>query len=216
MSQAADLRRGISALSALAIRDLEVVWRSVHTAEQAKAALQDVLPALVDTYGAAAATLAADWYDEQRHKAEVKGRFTAIPADLKDTGTDELAGYAVGPLFKATPDWQSAKVLTAGGLQRRIANASRATITRSALADPKARGWQRDGFGACAFCAMLIGRGAVYSEASADFAAHDHCNCVAVPAFGNHAPPVQPYTPTNRKITDADRARVRGWIAANL
>jgi hypothetical protein len=30
---------------------------------------------------------------------------------------------------------------------------------------------------------MLLGRGAVYTEASADFEAHDHCNCGAAPAW---------------------------------
>jgi hypothetical protein len=30
---------------------------------------------------------------------------------------------------------------------------------------------------------MLIGRGAVYSEATADFQSHDHCNCQAEPAW---------------------------------
>jgi hypothetical protein len=31
---------------------------------------------------------------------------------------------------------------------------------------------------------MLIGRGAVYTEASVDFEAHDHCHCGAEPAWG--------------------------------
>src|SRR5450756_974958 len=49
------------------------------------------------------------------------------------------------------------------------------------VADRRARGWARAGTGRCDFCAMLIGRGAVYTEATANFETHDHCGCVAVP-----------------------------------
>jgi hypothetical protein len=144
----------------------------------------DVLPALVATYGDAAGTLAADYYDDLRERQGAGRRFAAIVADLpNDGGTDELARWGVSPLFAAEPDWTSAKTLVAGGLQRRIANVSRLTITQSSVQDPAARGWQRVGAGGCDFCSMLIGRGAVYTEASADFDSHDHCNCQAEPAF---------------------------------
>jgi hypothetical protein len=62
---------------------------------------------------------------------------------------------------------------------------------------------------------MLIGRGAVYSEATADFAAHDHCKCSAVPAFDGEPRPVKPFTPSLREATDADRARVREYLATH-
>lgn len=150
---------------------------------QAREALSDVLPSLVDVYGAAAATLAADWYDDLRDKAGARGRFTAIPAEVDDAGADVLARWGVAPLFDAKPDWSAAQVLIQGGLQRRIANMSRLTVTGSATADPGARGWRRVGVGGCAFCRMLLGRGAVYTEATADFLSHDHCNCQAEPAF---------------------------------
>jgi hypothetical protein len=178
-----DLRDGVKGLTTLANRDLHALWAQVSTAVEAREALKDVLPGLIDTYGLAAGTLAADWYDDLRDKLEVRGRFTAIPATIADTGADALAGWGVSPLFAAEPDWAAARSLVAGGLQRRIANFSRQTVTGSAIADPKARGWQRVGSGGCDFCSMLIGRGAVYSEATADFESHDHCNCSAAPAF---------------------------------
>jgi hypothetical protein len=59
---------------------------------------------------------------------------------------------------------------------------------------------------------MLIARGAVYTEVTADFASHDHCNCSAVPAFGGQPLAVKPYTPSSKNITDADRARVREYL----
>jgi hypothetical protein len=177
------LRSAVSGLTVLADNDLAALWRQVSDAVQARDALQDVLPSLVDTYGAAAATLAADWYDELRDKLGVAGRFTAIPAAIDDPGADVLARWGVAPLFGADPDWSAAQTLIAGGLQRRIANAARLTVTGSSVSDPKARGWRRVGSGGCDFCSMLLGRGAVYSEATADFAAHDHCRCGAEPVF---------------------------------
>jgi hypothetical protein len=115
-------------------------------------------------------------------------------------------------MFGAEPDLARARTLVDGGVQLRIANSSRDTITESAIADPDAQGWQRESSGGCPFCDMLASRGEVYSEESADFAAHDNCECVAVPAFVGEPKPVKEYTPTNRNITDADRARVREYI----
>lgn len=182
MPTSSQLRSGVASLATLANRDLDVVWKHVSDAVGARELLKDVLPALVDTYGLAAGTLAADWYDELRDAKRVPGRFTARVAS-PGLGTDALAGWGVSTLFSAEPDWQAARTLVAGGLQRRIANVSRDTVTTSSVRDPGARGWQRTGEGKCEFCAMLIGRGAVYTEATADFASHDHCNCGAEPAF---------------------------------
>ena len=206
------LKTAITDLAVLAGSDLDALWRQVQTPDEAREALQDVLPALVNTYGLAAATISADWYDDARDLVDAKGRFMAIPADLGDQGADILARWGIGPLFKPEADWRRARVQVEGGLQLRIANASRYTVAGSSIADPAADGWQRQGAGSCAFCAMLIGRGAVYTEAGADFAAHDHCRCSAVPAFKGEPRPVKPYTPSARKASDADRARVREYL----
>lgn len=173
------LRRDVATLSALAADDLAGLWREVETANAVEAALRDVLPALVAEYGAAAATVAADWYDDVREERAIRGRFTAIPAAIEQTGTQALVGWA---LTEAT-DMASFQSLILGGTQRRIANFSRLTVSRSSIEDPQARGWMRVGTPRCDFCAMLIGRGAVYTEATADFEAHDHCNCAAAPAW---------------------------------
>lgn len=54
----------------------------------------------------------------------------------------------------------------------------------------------------CAFCRMLAGRGAVYSEGTASFLSHDHCSCTAEPEF-SAALKVQPIarTPADAPIT---------------
>lgn len=180
-------RRDLVALTTLAERDLTATFARFTSTDAVRVrdALTAALPTLAATYGAAAATLAADWYDEARAAQNAAGRFRAIPATLPDQGrTDALAGWAVEPLFSAEPD----RVLTleklVGGFQRIVANADRRTVTGSAVVDPSARGWQRAGSGhTCSFCAMLISRGAVYSEATANFRSHDHCHCIAVPVF---------------------------------
>lgn len=209
-------RRDIDELVRLAARDLGIVWREFSSPDAAVRTLREVLPDLMGMYGSAAATLGADWYDELRDAAGIPGRFTALAAELPDTDrTDALAGWGLSPAFKAEPDWGSSLALVSGGLQRIIANADRQSIAMSSVADPKAHGWQRQGSGECDFCNVLIGRGDVYTKKSADFASHDSCGCLAVPAFGGKPIPVKPYTPTTRNVSDADRARVREYIRAN-
>jgi hypothetical protein len=207
-----DLRDGVTGLVVLAQRDLDALWRQVSTAAEAETALRDILPALIDTYGLAAGSLAADWYDDIRAKLGIAGSFTAFPADIKDTGAQALVGWAVS----TATDTAALQELVLGGTQRRIANFSRQTVTGSSVADPKATGWQRVGSGECDFCSLLIGRGAVYSEASADFASHDHCKCSATPAFEGEPRPVKKYTPGPRDATKAggaDYDRAKAWIA---
>jgi hypothetical protein len=185
LSTAAKRHRGdLAELARLAENDLAAVFRDVSNVEDVKAGLNDILPKLVTIYGSAAATLGADWYEDLREQAEVRGRFQAIVADLPDVGrTESLAGYAVSPLFGARPDAAIALSKAAGGLQRIIFDADRHTVMRSSIQDPGARGWQRQGTGECDFCQLLIGRGAVYTEESVSFESHDRCRCVGVPAF---------------------------------
>lgn len=176
---AAQLRRAVAELTRELGTDLTVVWRQVERAADAGTALNDILPALIEQYGLAAGALAANWYDDLRAKAETRGSFTAIPADIRDVGAHALVGWAT----TTATDYAAFQSLILGGSQRRVANFARQTVMGSSVADPSARGWQRVGIGECAFCQMLIGRGAVYTEATADFQSHDHCNCQAEPAF---------------------------------
>lgn len=206
-------RRNLADLAALATTDLRLLLAPLSDAEAIRGALLASLPDLVSIYGSAAATLAADAYDEMRDNAEIPGNYLASPTTLPDIGrTDSLAGWAVQPLYLPDPDKLKTIERASGGLQRIVGNASRYTIAHSSVDDPRADGWQRIGRGGCGFCVMLIGRGSVYSKRSADFASHDHCNCSAVPAFNGKARPVQPYTPSPRKASEADRARVRDYL----
>lgn len=186
---ARSLRAETAQLVRLAERDLSRLWRLVADGADAGEALHDLLPAIVREYGAAGGAMAAEWYDLQRLKVGARGAFTALPILPEDRGAHALVGAA---LAQARND-NSLKTLILGGVQRRIADHVRLTVAGNSVADPAARGWQRIGSGECAFCAMLIGRGAVYSEATADFASHDSCRCSAVPAWNGEPVPVKPW-----------------------
>ena len=177
---ATSLRSETSDLVRLADRDLTRLWRLVSQGASAETALRDLLPAIIREFGAAGAAVAAEWYDDQRAKVGARGAFAAIPVTPDDRGAQALVGWA---LNTATDD-TALHSLVLGGVQRRIADHVRYTVAASSVADPAARGWKRVGDGnTCQFCSMLIGRGAVYSEATADFQSHDSCGCSAQPAW---------------------------------
>lgn len=209
-------RADLDELVRLANRDLRALWLEVADARLARDALIEVLPLLSEAYGSAAGTLAADWYDDLRAEKGVRGRFQAIVGDVADRGrTDALARWGVEPLFAEVPDLAAAIGRTEGGLQRIIADVGRDTVMRSSIADPQAGGWQRVAAGGCGFCRMLASRGAVYSESTVRFGAHDDCRCTAAPAFDGEPLPVLPYEPAPAQATDADRARTRQWMRDN-
>ena len=218
MATPQQLRRDIATLVDEANGDLDWIW-SLGTPEQIVEALRDILPGLIDAYGAAAATVTAEWYDELRESQAVAGRFSAIAADIPETGAQALIGWAID---EATDD-ATFKTLLAGGMQRRIANFSRQSVMESSLADPQSDGWMRVGNGDnCAFCDLLIGRGAVFSGSTVRFASHDHCNCGAAPSWGRPSDifDVEQYRRSRRNRSDEtrtkDNARARDWIEANL
>ena len=178
-------RRDLSALTGLAFRDLDVVWRQVETPGQAKAALQDVLPSLVDVYGAAAGALAADWYDDLRDQRGIARRFRAVVVDVPaDTGVDALTGTALGSVYRLEQDWDAALTIVQGGLQRRIADAGRGSLMTSSVQDPQSRGWVRVGEGSCksGWCDQYLD-GEIRTVEGYDFDAHDWCQCGVEPVY---------------------------------
>lgn len=175
--QALDLREGLTGLFTFAQRDVDELWAHIGEAKAGEV-LHDVLPSLVNSYGSAAATLAADWYDNQRESKAVRGNFRSIPADIKDSGTHALIGWALA----TANDDDSFKTLVLGGTQRRVRDFSRLTVVDSSLKDPGAHGWIRVGFGECDWCQQYLDGEVHYAEGY-DFQAHDHCQCDAAPAF---------------------------------
>lgn len=179
MTKWSERRDAVADLNRLAANDIERLLGDLTNVSDVQTALNDILPALIQRYGLAAATLAANWYDDLRDELGIRRRFSAIPAEVSDVGAPALVGWASST---ATDD-AAFQTLLLGGVQRRIAQFDRLTIMGSSIADPSARGWQRVGAGECDFCSLLIGRGFVYSEATADFESHDHCRCTSEPVW---------------------------------
>lgn len=230
----AALRAANDDLVTIVKRDLNSFWRTLDLSkpEAARDALIEYLPALVSEYGDMAATISADWYDEMRVKAGVTGRFAALAAD--SVGADVVEAevrYAAGALFTDAP--ASALSILEGATARYVLNAGRDTIVNSSKKDPKAGGWYRISGGGCDFCNMLAARGAVYKEATADFAAHDHCRCGVAPSWDPSRPEADVKQYEGSKRMDAIRekaakgdanaqrqlrdhnARIRGYIEAH-
>jgi hypothetical protein len=177
-------------LVVLAKRDLASFWASLNVAGSpigVRDALLAFFPELVQSYGDAAAFLAADFYDELRGNAPSASRFRAIvsspPAAAQTEGS---ARWGLGPLFLPDPVPGQALANLSGSLQRLVLQSGRSTIIESANRDPARWGFARVAIGkTCKWCLMLAGRGFVYgSEESAggfnDW--HDDCNCVVIPA----------------------------------
>jgi hypothetical protein len=213
VTTATEARQGLLDLTSLAERDLALVWSEISDlpAEQIREAMREILPAIADEYGFAAGALAADWYDDAREAADVSGAFTAEPADLPPQERfDALARWGTSPLFAEAVNATAALTLIAGGLQRSIADAHRLTVAQSAIDDPQASGWQRVGVGSnCGFCQMLIGRGAVYTDASVTFRSHDHCNCAASPTWAKNVVKIsgEPYRQSKKNRSEETKRR---------
>lgn len=173
----ATLKSEVDGLVRLAAADLNHLWNLVADGAAAEVALRDLLPAIVAEYGQLGAATAAEWYDDQRAKADVRHRFSAIPQPASDRGAHALIGYALATAVDDT----SLHKLILGGTQKRIADHMRLTVTTSALKDPASEGWVRVGRGECQWCQQYLD-GEIRSVAY-DFPAHDFCNCEAVPAF---------------------------------
>lgn len=173
------LRSDLDLVATLAASDLNAIWGRAESRRQIEEPLRDVIPGLITAYGSAAATIGADWYDETRDEAGARGRFSAVVGTPRDSDPQRLVSWALG----RASDLTGFQALILGGVQRRITNFSRQTIAESSVADPAARGWKRVGVGQCTFCARIISRGAVYTEATVNFHAHDHCKCSPAPAW---------------------------------
>lgn len=205
------LREEVAAVTALAIEEMRA---QIAAAGQATSDfLADLLPGLIASFAESAAVVATEWYDEHRATLAVPGNYEAFIPDLREPGIEQMLRWADAEAQTEL----SRLALIEGGTFRRVENGARDTIISNVNDDPQGIGYQRyarESADGCGFCQMLAGRGTVYRTAtSASFGAHDSCRCVAVPAFDGAPVPVRPYEPSRKRATDADRTRVREWLA---
>lgn len=192
-------------------RDLNRFWATLDLADPAGArdALLRFMPTLTTQYGEVAATVAADWYDDLRASSGAAGRFTAQMAETVPTAVVE-ARTRFGAQHLWTPTPEQALAFLVGAASEYVLQPGRDTIAQSSMRDPAASGWHRETRpGACKFCRMLAGRGGVYKKATANFAAHGKCHCVAVPSWDASAKEVdaRQYVASERTSAMSERQR---------
>ena len=149
-----------------------------------------VVNGIIDTHYEMSAANAASYYSAARTVAGWP--YGSVPGVTLDSGYLDKMTNMMGQgqfyhfLKDNEPDAASAMARDSlrGAGTRLVMNGGRDTVTQAATGDHLAKGWERViEPGACGFCAMLAGRGAVYKESTVNFRAHDHCHCVARAVF---------------------------------
>lgn len=200
-SPAADrYRRAQRGLTRLLVRDVRGLRRLILP-QRLRYSVPDWIAAVqtvVDQYADASASLAADWYEQQRHAAGVPGAFRPPLADqVPPEKTQASLRWATKDVWPRGPDaateaqrqplpvrLDQAEAKAEQVAQKLVVDQARETVTGAVRRDRQATGWARTAaLGSCAFCKMLATRGAVYSHDTADFRAHDGCHCGVVPIF---------------------------------
>ncbi|MFH9579130.1 hypothetical protein ACH4MO_14165 [Streptomyces globisporus] len=195
-------RQAQRGLSRLLVRDVRKLRRLIIPSR-----LQETVPdwieavrAVVGEYGNASAAAAADFYEAERVAAEVTGRFTVPLLDPPpDEQVDNSLRWATKDLWPRDPDdpkttaaqrapletrLDAAEKKAEGVAQKLVTDQGRGTVQAAVQRDRMAVGYARAAaLGACAFCRLLAARGMVYKQDTADFRAHDGCNCGVIPVF---------------------------------
>lgn len=187
-------RREVLKLRAGTIRSMQAVWPALDWNR-----LDETFPAwlaatrgLVERDHAKAAQMAGLYIEAMRRAEKAAGSASVVTATLDpERAATALRVTSLVALKRSAQTGVPASlamprafVQASGAASRLVLDGGRDTIRATVAADPEAQGWKRVGSGrTCDFCTMLLGRGAVYSEATADFASHDHCACSAEPVY---------------------------------
>lgn len=191
--------------------------RTSGSFESRRLQLLETGSALIGYYSEGSAALAVDFYQDARADAGARGRFAAEPVVLDRTVRIRRGlAWAAEPL--SIEDDVEALNRLSDVMRSEVVRPYRDTVLGNRLRDSQAVGYKRIASpSACGFCRMLAGRGAVYREATAYFAAHGNCQCTVQPWFrgqpGEEANVIE-YIASRRNKTPAQRERVRQWIAA--
>lgn len=143
--------------------------------------IRELSAEIATEFGRATSLLSAEWYEDLRPV----GGFDAV---LLDPDLDKLQrdlSWAMRDLFAEQEDLASALLRSAEVADLAVTDAGRGTVIENARRDPlDARYARHASATACAFCALLATRQAVYrSEDTAGVEAHRNCHCLAVPVW---------------------------------
>lgn len=193
MVERADLERfrlANATLSESVRLELEGFFRSLdlNKPELARDALLEFMPILTDQYGAVAATMAADWYEELRADSGASGRFRATTASGVPVGAVEAqVRFSAGHLWTPDPLAMLGSLLVAA--DKYVKQPGRDTIAANARREGVKFARVPTGAKTCAFCLTLASRDAVYvSRKSAGDRGNGHgdgyhgdCDCLVTP-----------------------------------
>jgi hypothetical protein len=177
-------------------REFLLAWRLLDPArlDATAGAWIAAVRVIVARYRSASAGLAGAYL--QMFRAAETGDLTPLRVVLADpvkVGALETSLLVTGPY--ALKRETAASGLTDEAIRRALAGSlgaairhtldgGRATVIGTVGADERANGWRRvTDSKPCHFCALLASRGAVYSENSSDFRAHDRCGCATEPVY---------------------------------
>lgn len=167
-SEVAGYRTAIDDLAILAITDLNNALVALDGVDPrtVRNTLIAAFPELIGPYIVASGELTATWYEDLR-RAALGGTFYATATtEVVPAQVNALVRWGVRPLFGQSDS--TALSLIGGGIQKMIAGAGRNTIDANARQDVASTSWARVARpGACEFCTMLAGRGAVYRSKEA-------------------------------------------------
>lgn len=218
-------RTGLQLVTTAAKADIQTVAETAgQRPARVRVALFATAPLIVGEYATGAATLATDWYDELRDMAQPRSLFAPQPlVRVTEDAVSAAVAVATEPLYRIEQGveleiktaLQESLAAVEAEAQKLVASAFRDTMTENATEDPDAEGWRRFARpGGCKFCQMLADKGAVYTEATVDFAAHTDCHCLAAPAFDPDAPKasVMQYVASKKRRTAKERAALRDYL----
>lgn len=179
------------------------IWQQLQgmPAPQQRDMLLELVPALIDKYGDMGSTAAADWYKQVRSKW-FDDEYEPV---LADPVHDDLTGMIrakANMLFEHDGQYDPNAYLSYLNrlISRGVRGGGRSTIVSAVRRDRRGPRYARvpSGVKTCAFCAMLAGRGFVYSSAEAAGGAfnryHAECDCEIVPSW-DERPRVEGYHP---------------------
>jgi hypothetical protein len=136
---------------------------------------------------AASDVLARRYYMKAATEAGFRPVGLDVPAAPMNLEAVETSLRVTGPVTVKTQVSKGVPLVLANQLglaatiaagKRIMLDAGREMLVQAGRRDPNVDAWARVSDGStCAFCAMLVSRGPVYSEATVSFRSHDRCGC---------------------------------------
>lgn len=180
------------ALRARAIKDWTKLWPLWDGSEASFKRLAEASIPLVRSHHELSARISLEYYRRLRSVETTKSRGTVdmAPPPITDgaiAGTLYLVGRdmtmrAIAGGHSPQAAIQNALVRTSGSMTRLILGGGRDALVQVADLDKECLGHRRITTGTCDFCAELASYG-LFKDPT--FRAHDHCGCVAEPAWSH-------------------------------